>query len=232
MYCPKCGSELNENQEYCSNCGNRINGRNDKKGDKRRMTFIILILAVFAAAIPYGIYDAYEKSINGYEVNSDIDYFNSTDTREMLDLDLYGRSTEEEVLVEFVQTVCDEDPERLLHIMPVEMMNNFLAAKIGVDDYSTVLECFYAYQRDIFNLSVKSAEIWECRNIRIYDCGEAELDRVNDYWDSICPNRPEISDLREIDFWMKYGNDGETTESNTIYVVEIDGRWYLNLWMP
>ena len=47
MNCPKCGSELNENQKFCTNCGAKIN----TKTVNSLQTIIIILLVVWALGL-------------------------------------------------------------------------------------------------------------------------------------------------------------------------------------
>ncbi len=47
MNCPKCGSELSENQKFCTNCGAKINTKNVNS----LQTIIIILLVVWALGL-------------------------------------------------------------------------------------------------------------------------------------------------------------------------------------
>ncbi len=47
MNCPKCGSELSENQKFCTNCGAKINTKNVNS----LQTIIIILLVLWALGL-------------------------------------------------------------------------------------------------------------------------------------------------------------------------------------
>ena len=47
MNCPKCGSELNENQKFCTNCGAKINTKNVNS----LQTIIIILLVIWGLGL-------------------------------------------------------------------------------------------------------------------------------------------------------------------------------------
>lgn len=47
MNCPKCGSELKENQKFCTNCGTKINTKNVSS----LQTIIIILLVIWALGL-------------------------------------------------------------------------------------------------------------------------------------------------------------------------------------
>lgn len=55
-YCENCGSELNENQDFCLKCGKQVNEEKKSVSSDFDMTiFIILLIVFWPGAIIYYI---------------------------------------------------------------------------------------------------------------------------------------------------------------------------------
>lgn len=241
MYCLKCGNKLEDGSKYCTKCGYHFEKNNDILGEKsskktkrksRKGIIIVFLLVVFIIAV-FVVAKGYKNYIDGYRVDRKIGTFTNTRAREAMDLDIYGKETPEELVINYVQAACDNDSERLLHLLPPDMLNNLLDINIGVDDYSTILTKFDEYRQNRLYLATEPAEIWECSFVSMDVYGKEALDNINSYFKSMftygAPSGLEISEARKVEYMMTYD---ERDKWIITYICKINGRWYVNFWMP
>lgn len=69
MFCPKCGNNLNGNEDFCCKCGFNIKALRKKKKNNKKV-FIIALLIVVAIILSLMGYKLYSKNISN---NNDID---------------------------------------------------------------------------------------------------------------------------------------------------------------
>ena len=74
-YCPKCGNELNDEDEFCPKCGNKFNKESKKFNFSKKIILIILAIILIAIAC-FSVYSYYSNHNNQCDIG--IATFNTT----------------------------------------------------------------------------------------------------------------------------------------------------------
>lgn len=121
--------------------------------------------------------------------------FTNEDERSPIDPDEYGKSTLEEVFVEYVQAVFDDDAERLMHTLPPFLLDYILADDTDTENYQHLIECFTDYELHNWGILSRKYDVWECWTEKIEQCGDEELQALNDDWYDLFPILHSIDNI-------------------------------------
>lgn len=91
-----------------------MEGKEKCKSQKQNIA-VTIILGILFVAIFIGIYKNSNTHIQNDSEVENIDVITNMDERLSIDLSEYGKETPEDVFVEFIQAICDDDPERRSH---------------------------------------------------------------------------------------------------------------------
>lgn len=172
-----------------------------------------------------------ERDSNVIEINK----FNNEDERVPIDPDKYGKNTPEEVFVEFIQAICGDDSERLMHTLPPFLLDYILADDTDTENYQQLIECFTDYELHNWGILSRKYDVWECCTEKIEQCGEAELQALNAEWHELYPDYyieiPEITDAINIYSVIKIQYEKEEYEEQFgVQIYQINEKWYINIY--
>lgn len=206
-----------------------MRGKEKCKSQKQNIA-VAIILGILFGAIFIGIYKNSNTHIKNNSEVENIGVITNMDERLSIDLSEYGKETPEDVFVEFIQAVCDDDPERLMHTLSPYLLNSVLALPVDIENYQDVLDCFIDYELHVWGILSRKYEVWECKIEKMEKCDDEELQNLNDdlqeqlhYSDN---NNIDITDAVNIYLGLKLENE---EESSAVQVFKIDERWYVNL---
>lgn len=206
-----------------------MRGKEKCKSQKQNIA-VAIILGILFGAIFIGIYKNSNTHIQNNSEVENIGVITNMDERLSIDLSEYGKETPEDVFVEFIQAVCDDDPERLMHTLSPYLLNSVLALPVDIENYQDVLDCFIDYELHVWGILSRKYEVWECKIEKMEKCDDEKLQNLNDdlqeqlhYSDN---NNIDITDAVNIYLGLKLENE---EESSAVQVFKIDERWYVNL---
>lgn len=206
-----------------------MRGKEKCKSQKQNIA-VVIILGILFGAIFIGIYKNSNTHIQNNSEVENTGVITNMDERLSIDLSEYGKETPEDVFVEFIQAVCDDDPERLMHTLSPYLLNSVLALPVDIENYQDVLDCFIDYELHVWGILSRKYEVWECKIEKMEKCDDEELQNLNDdlqeqlhYSDN---NNIDITDAVNIYFGIRLEDE---EESSAVQVFKIDERWYVNL---
>ena len=109
-----------------------MEGKEKCKSQKQNIA-VTIILGILFVAIFIGIYKNSNTHIQNDSEVENIDVITNMDERLSIDLSEYGKETPEDVFVEFIQAICDDDPERLMHTLSPYLLNSVLVLPVDTE---------------------------------------------------------------------------------------------------